>query len=66
MIVFYKDVATGIEAGINNDGELFFGDNKSGYNMCDTPDNRRYVERDFERYTGKKLERCMTKSMYLD
>jgi len=51
MTIFYRDETTGLEAGINNDGELFLGDNKSGYNLSDTPENREYIRRDFERYT---------------
>lgn len=56
MTILYKDEITGIEAGINDDGDLFLGDNISGYNLQDTPDNRRYIECDFVRYTGKTLE----------
>ena len=56
MTILYRDEASGIEAGINNDGDLFLGDDKSGYNLHDTPDNRRCIERDFVRYTGKSLE----------
>lgn len=56
MTILYKDENTGIEAGINDDGDLFLGDKKSGYNLHDTPYNRRYVERDFVKYTGKTLE----------
>jgi hypothetical protein len=51
MKVFYRDERTGIEAGINADGELFFGDDSSGYNLPDTPENREYIRRDFIRYT---------------
>lgn len=56
MTILYRDEDTGTEAGINDDGDLFLGDNKSGYNLHDTPENRRYIERDFVRYTGKSLE----------
>ena len=31
-------------------GELFLGDNRSGYNLPDTPENREYILEDFERY----------------
>ena len=56
MTILYRDADTGPEAGINDDGDLFLGDDKSGYNLHDTPENRRYIERDFVRYTGKSLE----------
>ncbi|BDF25832.1 hypothetical protein CE91St65_37120 [[Clostridium] symbiosum] len=56
MTILYRDEDTGTEAGINDDGDLFLGDDKSGYNLHDTPENRRYIERDFVRYTGKSLE----------
>lgn len=56
MTILYKDETTGIEAGICDDGELFLGDNQSGYNLPDNPRNRQYIERDFVRYTGKTLE----------
>lgn len=49
---FYgKDEASGIEYGINIDRELYLGNNKSGYNLRDTAENRRKVLLDFERYT---------------
>ena len=51
MKVFYRDEKTGIEAGVNDFGELFFGDDSSGYNLPDTPENREYIRRDFIRYT---------------
>lgn len=46
-----KDDATGIEYGINSDGNLYLGDDKSGYNLPDTPENRETVLADFRRYT---------------
>ena len=49
---FYgKDKRTGIEYGINRYGMLYLGDNKSGYNLYDTTENRERILRDFERYT---------------
>jgi len=53
MKILYYDKKTGIEAGINNDGELYLGDAKSGYNLPDTPRNRDYIRRDFTRQTNK-------------
>jgi len=37
MITWLKDGKSGLECGINNDGELYLGDDKSGYNLEDTP-----------------------------
>lgn len=52
MAQFYgKDERTGIEYGINIDGILYLGNDKSGYNLYDTPENRERILRDFERYT---------------
>lgn len=52
MAQFYgKDERTGIEYGINRDGMLYLGNDKSGYNLYDTPENRERILRDFERYT---------------
>ena len=52
--VWLRDEKTGIECGINKDGELFIGDNKSGYNLRDTKENREYIINDFCRYTGRQ------------
>ena len=46
----------GLECGINNDGYLFLGDNKSGYNMIDTPENRETILKDFEHYAKIRKE----------
>ena len=54
--VLFKDNASGLEAGINADGELYFGNDTSGYNLRDTVENRRYIERDIARYTGQKID----------
>lgn len=51
MKIWFKDQETGIECGINSHGELFLGDNKSGYNLPDTPENRQRIISDFKRYT---------------
>jgi len=42
-----------LECGINDDGNLFIGDDKSGDTLPDTPKNRKYVLAEFE--TIKKL-----------
>lgn len=51
MKILYEDKSTGISAGVNDDGELFLGNDSSGYNLPDTPRNRERIRRDFERYT---------------
>lgn len=55
MRIFETDKNTGISCGINDDGALFLGNDKSGYNLPDTKENTEYVLRDFERYTGRRL-----------
>lgn len=52
--IWLRDENTGIECGINKDGELFLGNNKSGYNLRDTKENREYIINDFCRYTGRQ------------
>ena len=46
-----KDDATVNAYGINTAGTLYFGDDKSGSNLPDTPENRETVLADFRRYT---------------
>ena len=50
MIIFKENKETGLQCGVNEYGELFLGDNQSGYNLTDTPENREYILADFERY----------------
>lgn len=50
MKIILEDKATGIQYGINDDGNLFLGDDRSGYNLPDTPENRAFMEQDFYRY----------------
>ena len=52
--VWMKDEETGIECGINADGQLFLGNNTSGYNLHDTKENRERIIADFKRYTKKR------------
>ena len=52
--VWMRDEKTGIECGLNSDGDLFLGDNNSGYNLRDTPENRERIINDFCRYTGRQ------------
>ena len=52
MTIFYEDKKTGIQAGINAYGELFLGNDRSGYNLPDTPENREFIKCDFVRLTS--------------
>lgn len=49
------DVATGMECGINQRGVLYLGNKYTGFNLPDTPENRKIIIRDYERYTGRKI-----------
>ena len=51
MEIWKRDGKTGIECGINDAGELFLGNDCSGYNLPDTEENREYILRDFDYYT---------------
>lgn len=53
VTVWAFDGTSGISIGINGTGELFIGNSKSGYNLADTPGNRRRLKQDYKRYTGK-------------
>jgi hypothetical protein len=44
----------GLECGINDDGDLFLGDDRSGYNLRDTPENRECILKDFEHYAKER------------
>jgi hypothetical protein len=50
MQVWKRDERTGIECGINDDGELFLGNDRSGFNLPDTEENREVILRDFDFY----------------
>ena len=54
MVVFKENKETGLSCGINDDGELFLGNDKSGYNLPDTKRNREYIIRDFNRYNAEE------------
>ena len=53
MIIFKENKATGLSCGVNDWGELFIGDNRSGANLYDTPENREYVLEQFEYWNNK-------------
>ena len=50
MTIFKENKKTGLQCGINDYGDLFLGDDRSGYNLADTPQNREYILTDFDRY----------------
>lgn len=50
MEIWRRDELTGLECGINDDGNLFLGNDRSGYNLPDTPENREYILNDFDRW----------------
>ena len=49
MKIFKEDKKKGLQCGINNYGDLFLGDDKSGYNLRDTRRNRKRIRKDFKR-----------------
>lgn len=55
MQVWKRDERTGIECGINDDGELYLGDDRSGFNLPDTEENREVILRDFDFYVKFSL-----------
>lgn len=55
MVIFKEDKQSGLQCGVNDYGELFLGDNKSGYNLKDTPENREYILNDFDYYNRVRL-----------
>ena len=54
MMIFKENKKTGLQCGINDYGELFFGDDRSGYNLTDTPENREHILVDFDYYNGNR------------
>lgn len=52
MTIFKENKKTGLQCGINDYGELFLGDDGSGYNLTDTPENRKNILVDFDYYNG--------------
>jgi hypothetical protein len=48
MTIFAENKQTGFQCGINDYGELFLGNDNSGYNLPDTPENRELIMNDFE------------------
>ena len=56
MEIFREDKETGISCGVNDLGDLFLGDSRSGYNLKDTPENRYWIIADFEYWTQRRNE----------
>lgn len=50
MIIWKRNEKTGLECGINDDGDLFLGDSRSGYTAPNTPENRRMILEAFDFY----------------
>jgi len=55
MQIWRRDERTGIEIGVNTDGELFLGNDQSGFNLPDTEENRSILLRDFDFYVKFSL-----------
>lgn len=55
ITIWAQDEKTGIAIGINRAGELFLGNDRSGYNLPDTDENRVYIATDFRSYTGQQV-----------
>ena len=56
MKVWLKDEETGVECGVNRDGDLFLGDDRSGCNLPDTSENRERILSAFYRLAKKRGE----------
>lgn len=52
MTIFKENKKTGLQCGLNDYGDLFLGDDKSGYNLTDTPENREHILADFDYYNN--------------
>lgn len=47
MLVFKSEGE--LSCGVNNDGDLYLGDSKSGYCLKDTPENRDVILKEFDK-----------------
>lgn len=54
MIIWKENTSTGLQCGINDFGELFLGDDRSGYNLPDTDENRERILADFDYYNHEE------------
>lgn len=57
MEIFRMDKETGLSCGVNDLGDLFLGDSRSGYNLKDTPYNRDYILSDFDAWNKRRRDR---------
>lgn len=48
MVIFKENKEIGLQCGLNDDGDLFLGDNESGGTMKDTIENRVALLREFD------------------
>ena len=48
MIIFKENKKTGLQCGLNDFDELFLGDDRSGYNLPNTEENKRKILQDFD------------------
>lgn len=55
MIVFKENKETGMSCGVNDYGDLFIGDDESGFNLPDTPGNRMYILKQFDYWNNYGL-----------
>ena len=62
MEIFILDKETGLSCGVNDLGDLFLGDSRSGYNLKDTPENRERIIADFEYWD--QMRRDMSAGIY--
>ena len=48
MIIFKENKKTGLQCGLNDFDELFLGDDRSGYNLPNTEENKIKILQDFD------------------
>lgn len=47
MIIFKENKKTGLQCGLNNFNELFLGNDRSGYNLPNTVENKEKILQEF-------------------
>jgi hypothetical protein len=55
MVVWFEEIKTGIQCGIDKDGFLFCGNAQDKFVLPDTKANREVVVLAFSKYTGTPL-----------
>lgn len=53
MIIWKRNEKTGLACGINDDGDLFLGDSRSGYTVPNTHENREMILEAFDYYNDQ-------------